>query len=77
VFSAQARAASQWANRCGTTGGWSDDADDPPFLADHDVPYPLKLYDAKGKYLFASPQKVEVLAQAVNETNALRTRLAS
>jgi uncharacterized protein (DUF58 family) len=35
------------------------------FLADHQVPYPLPLYDARGRYLFASPGKVPVLAQAL------------
>jgi uncharacterized protein (DUF58 family) len=32
------------------------------FLAEHHVPYPLSLYDDKGRYLFASPDKVKVLA---------------
>jgi uncharacterized protein (DUF58 family) len=32
------------------------------FLAEHQVPYPLAYYDAKGRYVFASPQKVQVLA---------------
>src|SRR5207248_1055609 len=35
------------------------------FLAEHHVPYPLPLYDAEGRYLFAAPGKVEVLAQAL------------
>jgi uncharacterized protein (DUF58 family) len=35
------------------------------FLAEHQVPYPLPLYDAHGRYLFASPGKVDVLARAL------------
>jgi uncharacterized protein (DUF58 family) len=35
------------------------------FLADHHVPYALPLYDAKGCYRFASPEKVQVLASAL------------
>jgi uncharacterized protein (DUF58 family) len=35
------------------------------FLAEHHVPYPLPLYDRRGRYLFASPGKVEVLANAL------------
>jgi uncharacterized protein (DUF58 family) len=35
------------------------------FLADHLVPYPLPLYDRKGKYLFAAPEKINVLATAL------------
>jgi uncharacterized protein (DUF58 family) len=35
------------------------------FLADHQVPYPLTLYDERGRYLFASPGKVAVIAQAL------------
>lgn len=35
------------------------------FLADHHVPYALPLYDAKGRYRFASPEKVQVLAAAL------------
>jgi len=35
------------------------------FLADHHVPYPLPLYDRHGRYLFASPGKVPVLARAL------------
>ena len=35
------------------------------FLADHHVPYTLPLYDDSGKYLFASPEKVEVLARGL------------
>jgi uncharacterized protein (DUF58 family) len=35
------------------------------FLAEHQVPYPLPFYDARGRYLFASPGKVEVLARAL------------
>jgi uncharacterized protein (DUF58 family) len=35
------------------------------FLAEHHVPYPLPLYDRRGRYLFASPGKVEVLARAL------------
>jgi uncharacterized protein (DUF58 family) len=35
------------------------------FLAEHQVPYPLSYYDAKGRYLFASPEKVRVLARNV------------
>jgi uncharacterized protein (DUF58 family) len=33
------------------------------FLADHHVPYALPLYDEQGRYLFAAPEKVEVLAK--------------
>src|SRR5262249_32471934 len=35
------------------------------FLADHHVPYSLPLYDDSGRYLFAAPQKVEVLARGL------------
>jgi uncharacterized protein (DUF58 family) len=35
------------------------------FLAEHHVPYPLPLYDAAGRYLFAAPDKVEVLSRAL------------
>lgn len=35
------------------------------FLAGHRVPLPLPLYDAHGRYLFASPGKVDVLAGAL------------
>jgi uncharacterized protein (DUF58 family) len=35
------------------------------FLAEHQVPYRLPLYDANGRYLFASPEKVPVLADAL------------
>jgi hypothetical protein len=35
------------------------------FLADHQVPYPLPMYDRKGRYLYAAPGKVSVLATAL------------
>ncbi len=35
------------------------------FLADHQVPYTLPLYDAQGRYQFAAPEKVPVLATAL------------
>ncbi len=35
------------------------------FLAEHQVSYPFPLYDKDGKYLFSSPQKVEILAKAI------------
>ncbi len=35
------------------------------FLAEHQVPYPLPLYDRRGRYLFAAPEKVDVLARAL------------
>jgi uncharacterized protein (DUF58 family) len=35
------------------------------FLTDHHVPYPLPLYDRQGRYLFAAPAKVKVLATAL------------
>jgi uncharacterized protein (DUF58 family) len=35
------------------------------FLAEHQVPYPLPLYDRRGRYLFASPGKIDVLAEAL------------
>jgi uncharacterized protein (DUF58 family) len=35
------------------------------FLGEHHVPYALPLYDRQGRYRFASPEKVEVLAQAL------------
>jgi uncharacterized protein (DUF58 family) len=35
------------------------------FLAEHQLPYPLPLYDRRGRYLFASPGKVDVLAKAL------------
>jgi uncharacterized protein (DUF58 family) len=33
------------------------------FLVDHHVPVPVPLYDRHGQYLFASPGKIDVLAQ--------------
>jgi uncharacterized protein (DUF58 family) len=35
------------------------------FLAEHQVPYPYRLYDSQGHYLFASAGKVDVLAGAL------------
>jgi uncharacterized protein (DUF58 family) len=35
------------------------------FLAAHHVPYPLPLYDRQGHYRFASPAKLEVLAEGL------------
>jgi uncharacterized protein (DUF58 family) len=35
------------------------------FLAEHQVPYRLPLYDRHGRYLFAAPEKVDVLARAL------------
>jgi hypothetical protein len=35
------------------------------FLSEHHVPFPVALYDAQGRYLFASPAKTEVLAKAL------------
>lgn len=35
------------------------------FLAEHQVPYPVPLYDRRGRYLFASPGKVDVLARTL------------
>jgi uncharacterized protein (DUF58 family) len=35
------------------------------FLADHRVPYSLPLYDSRGRYRFAAPEKVPVLADAL------------
>lgn len=35
------------------------------FLAEHQVPFPLPLHDTEGRYLFASPEKVDVLARAL------------
>jgi uncharacterized protein (DUF58 family) len=35
------------------------------FLAEHHVPFPISLYDAQGRYLFASPEKVDVLAKTL------------
>jgi uncharacterized protein (DUF58 family) len=35
------------------------------FLGEHQVPYRLPLYDAAGKYLFAAPEKVAVLANSL------------
>jgi hypothetical protein len=35
------------------------------FLAEHHVPYRLPLYDWQGRYVFASPEKVDVLARAL------------
>jgi len=35
------------------------------FLADHHVPYPVPLYDWRGKYLFASAEKANVLGDAL------------
>ena len=37
------------------------------FLAEHHVPYPFPLYDERGDYLFAAPQKPKVLADALLE----------
>ena len=38
------------------------------FLAEHQVPYALPLYDAMGRYQFASPEKIDVLASALLRT---------
>ncbi len=35
------------------------------FLSEHQVPYTLPLYDGQGRYLFAAPGKVPVLADAL------------
>ncbi|GEM_PF-476650 len=35
------------------------------FLSEHQVPYTLPLYSPEGRYLFAAPQKVPVLANAL------------
>jgi uncharacterized protein (DUF58 family) len=35
------------------------------FLSEHHVPYTLPLYDPQGRYLFAAPEKVRVLADAL------------
>jgi uncharacterized protein (DUF58 family) len=35
------------------------------FLNEHQVPYPLPLYDSSGRYLYAAPGKIEVLARAL------------
>lgn len=35
------------------------------FLADHHVPYALPLYDGRGRYRFAAPEKVSVLSTAL------------
>jgi hypothetical protein len=35
------------------------------FLADHHVPYSLPLYDETGQYLFAAPEKIQVLSRAL------------
>jgi uncharacterized protein (DUF58 family) len=40
------------------------------FLAEHQVPYAPPLYDERGNYLFASAQKVRVLAAALVEATA-------
>ena len=38
------------------------------FLAEHHVPYSLPLYDVEGRYVFASPDKVKALADALLRT---------
>jgi hypothetical protein len=35
------------------------------FLADHQAPYTLPLYDVDGRYLFKAPEKIPVLASAL------------
>jgi uncharacterized protein (DUF58 family) len=35
------------------------------FLTEHQVPCPLPFYDARGRYLFGSPAKIDILASAV------------
>lgn len=40
------------------------------FLAEHQVPYPVPLHDRRGRYLFASPGKVEVLARTLLQSIA-------
>ena len=35
------------------------------FLSEHQVPYTLPLYDSEGRYLFAAPEKVPVMADAL------------
>jgi uncharacterized protein (DUF58 family) len=37
------------------------------FLNEHRVPYTLPLYDGRGRYRFAAPEKVAVLAKALRE----------
>jgi uncharacterized protein (DUF58 family) len=37
------------------------------FLAEHQVPFALPLYDRQGRYQFAAPEKVEVLARALSQ----------
>ncbi len=39
-------------------------------LADHQVPCSVPLYDEQGRYQFAKPEKIEVLARAVIQTGA-------
>ncbi len=40
-------------------------ADLQRFLAEHQVSYPALLYDQEGRYLFRSPEKLGVLADAL------------
>jgi hypothetical protein len=35
------------------------------YLAEHNMPFPVPLYDRAGRYLFASSKKVDVLARAL------------
>jgi hypothetical protein len=35
------------------------------YLSDHQVPYTLPLYDGRGRYRFAAPEKIRVLADAL------------
>ena len=35
------------------------------FLVDHQMPFPLPLYDRRGRYLFAAPKKIQVLASSL------------
>jgi uncharacterized protein (DUF58 family) len=35
------------------------------FLAEHQIPFPVPLYDSQGRYLFAAPGKIDVLTKAL------------
>jgi hypothetical protein len=38
------------------------------FLSDHQAPYDVPVYDDSGRYLFARPAKIEVIAQALTRS---------
>jgi hypothetical protein len=40
------------------------------FLADHQIPFPVPLYDSAGRYVHAAPEKIGILAKALTRSVA-------